>query len=119
MAHHIVVWGIPSCGTVKKARTALSEAGIEHHFRDLRSEPPTAADVDRFVDALGAKALRNTSGGAYRALPADKDGWSDAAWRDAYLQDPMLIKRPVIERDGVTIAVGFRDVDAVLRALRA
>lgn len=114
----VVVWGIPSCTTVKKARNALEKSGIAHTFRDLRGEPPTAADVARFVEALSAKALRNTSGGAYRALPAEKDAWSDAQWTAAYVDDPMLIKRPVIERDGAPVAVGFRDEAAVLARLR-
>lgn len=113
----IIVWGIPSCGTVKKARAALQAAGIAFVDRDLRTAPPTAADIARFVDAVGTRALRNTSGGSYRALPDAKDGWSDAQWCDAFAHDPMLIKRPVLEKDGVVVGVGFRD-DSVLSRLR-
>lgn len=114
----IIVWGIPTCSTVKKARTALDDAGIGHRFRDLRAEPPTDADVVRFVAALGNKALRNTAGGSYRALADGKDGWTDAEWIKAFVGDPMLLKRPIIERDGRTIAAGFKDDTAILAALR-
>jgi len=114
----VVVWGIPTCSTVSKARAALNAHGIAHEFRDLRAAPPTRVDVDRFVAALGNKALRNTSGGSYRALPDDKDGWSDAAWAAAFVADPMLLKRPVIERDGATVVAGFKDEAAVLALLR-
>ena len=114
----IVVWGIPSCSTVKKARVALDDVGLAHTFRDLRAEPPTRDDVVRFVAALGNKALRNTAGGSYRALPDDKDGWTDGQWTTAFVADPMLLKRPIIERDGRTVAAGFKDPAAIIAALR-
>ena len=113
----LVVWGIPSCGTVKKARAHLDARGLPYAFRDLRETPPTAAHIARWMKAFGARAMRNTSGGSYRALPADKDTWTDDAWARAFLADPMLLKRPILERDGAPIAVGFKD-DAV-RALDA
>ena len=109
----IVVWGIPTCGTVKKARAALQAAGISFVDRDLRSSPPSAADVDRFLEAVGAKALRNTSGASYRALPAAKDEWTSAEWRAAFLSDPMLIKRPVLEKNDQVVGVGFRDASVI------
>lgn len=111
----IVVWGIPSCGTVKKARAALQAAGVAFVARDLREAPPTAADVARFVAAVGVNALKNTSGGSYRALGAEKDAWSDADWTAAFARDPMLIKRPVVEKDGVVVSVGWRNDDALAR----
>ena len=112
----ITVWGIPSCGTVKKAQGALQREGIAFVSRDLRQAPPSRADVERFVAAVGAKALRNTSGGAYRALGPEKDSFTDQQWVDAYVADPMLIKRPVIERDGAPVQVGFRGTDETFSA---
>jgi arsenate reductase len=107
----VVVWGIPSCSTVKKARAFLEANGVAHRFADLRAAPPSPETVARWVKAFGTKALRNTSGGSYRALPADKDTWDDARWIAAFTADPMLIKRPVIERAGAPATVGFREAD--------
>jgi arsenate reductase len=111
----ITVWGIPSCGTVKKARAALQGAGIAFVDRDLRATPPSSADVARFVAAVGVNALKNTSGGSYRALGAEKDAWDDAAWTAAFTRDPMLIKRPVVEKNGVVVTVGWKNDDALAR----
>ncbi len=113
----IVVWGIPTCGTVKKARSALAAAGLAFVDRDLRTSPPSATDIDRFLAAVGAKALRNTSGASYRALPEEKDAWTEAQWRAAFLGDPMLLKRPILEKNGTVVGVGFRD-EAALAKLR-
>lgn len=111
----ITVWGIPSCGTVKKARAVLQGAGLAFVDRDLRAEPPNAADVARFVAAVGVNALKNTSGGSYRVLGAEKDAWTDAQWTAAFVRDPMLIKRPVVERDGAVVTVGWKNDDALAR----
>lgn len=111
----LVVYGIPSCGTVKKARAWLDAAGVAYTFVDFRATPPAASQVDAWMAAFGARALRNTSGGSYRALGPEKDGWTDAQWRDAFLRDPMLIKRPVVERDGRPVVVGWNLPDDELR----
>jgi arsenate reductase len=109
----LVVHGIPTCGTVKKARAWLDERGLPYAFVDLRAQPPTATQIAAWVRAFGVAALKNTSGGSYRALPADKDGWDDARWVAAFAADPMLIRRPVVERDGAPLQVGWRAPPAV------
>jgi arsenate reductase len=104
----ITVYGIPTCDTVRKARRHLDEQGVAHTFVDFRADPVGRERIEAWVASLGAKALRNTSGQSYRALPDDKAGWSDARWVEAFAGDPMLLKRPVIERDGVAVQAGFR-----------
>jgi arsenate reductase len=113
----VVVWGIPSCSTVKKARAFLDDNGVNHRFADLRATPPSRETVGRWVKQFGNKAMRNTAGASYRALPSDKDSWDDARWIASFTADPMLIKRPVIEKDGAAIAVGFKP-EELRRALQ-
>lgn len=105
----ITLYGIPSCGTVKKARALLDARGVAYTWVDLRATPPEPERVARWVAAFGAPAMRNTSGGSYRALGAEKDGWSTAEWTAAFQRDAMLLKRPVIERDGAPYSVGFKE----------
>ena len=102
------VFGIPNCSTVKKSLTWLDAHGVTTVFVDYRKNPPSKETVARWIAAFGTKALKNTSGGSYRALPNDKHTWSDDAWLDAFVRDPMLIKRPVLVRSGVPVQVGFR-----------
>lgn len=104
----ITVYGIPTCGTVKKVRQWLDEHGLAHDWVDFRTAPPAPARVARWVEAFGAAAMKNTSGGAYRALGPEKDGWDAARWTAAFQADAMLIKRPVIEVDGAPWSVGFK-----------
>lgn len=110
----LTVYGIPTCGTVKRARSWLDARGARYAWVDLRATPPDAARVGAWIAALGVAALKNTSGGSYRALGPEKDTWDAARWQAAYAADPMLIKRPVIERDGVAVLVGFASPEPVI-----
>ncbi len=112
----LLVHGIPSCGTVKKARAWLDRHGIAYTFVDLREAPPSATTVATWVKHFGDKALRNTSGGSYRALGPEKDAWTAAQWTRAFAGDPMLIKRPVVTRDAVPLIVGWNLDDAEILA---
>jgi arsenate reductase (glutaredoxin) len=107
----ITVYGIKNCDSVKKARKWLDTNGHEHAFVDFRADPQPPEKVAAWVSELGAKALKNTSGGSYRALPPEKKQWDDQRWAAQMAADPMLIKRPVIEREGVAVHVGSRDLD--------
>jgi arsenate reductase len=113
----LVVYGIPTCGTCKKALAWLDARGLHYRWVDLRSESPSEAQVGRWVGAFGALALRNLSGGAYRALGEAKARFGETEWTAAFVADPMLIKRPVLERDGKPLIVGFRASDAELERL--
>lgn len=113
------VYGIPSCQTVKKARAALEKAGIDHDFVDFRETPPKRAQIETWVAKFGANAMRNTSGGSYRALGEEKKSWSDKRWTAEFAKDAMLLKRPIIEVNGEPVAVGFRQPEQVLQSIRA
>lgn len=110
------VYGIPTCGTCKKALQWLDTHGVTYQFINTKEHPPTAATIASWVEVLGSKALRNTSGQSYRALGVDKQSWSDLQWIEAFAQDAMLIKRPVIVAQGKPLLAGFRGNDDQLRA---
>lgn len=102
------VYGIPNCGTCKKAIAWLNEKDIPHEFINTKENPPTKPTITAWVNELTARPMRNTSGLSYRALSEEKKEWSDQQWIDAFTQDPMLLKRPLFERNGKAVMVGFR-----------
>ncbi|HEY9889819.1 MAG TPA: Spx/MgsR family RNA polymerase-binding regulatory protein [Candidatus Obscuribacterales bacterium] len=110
------VYGIPNCGTCKKALAWLDHHGVAYEFIDTKLSPPDATAIAAWVSALGSKPMRNTSGQAYRALGAEKQDWSDDQWVAAFAQDAMLLKRPLFVKDGTAVLVGFRASEAVLEA---
>ena len=110
------VYGIPNCGTCKKAIAWLENNDIAHDFISTKTEPPSREMIQAWVEALGSKPMRNTSGQSYRALGEAKKTWSDAQWVEAFAQDAMLLKRPLFVKDGTAVLVGFRASEAVLQS---
>lgn len=107
----IILYGIPNCDTVKKARKWLDAAGVTHRFHDVRKDGLDAARLNVWVDALGWEALLNRSGTTFRKLPdaakADLDAGKAAA---LMLAEPAMIRRPVVEYDS-GLLVGFKEAD--------
>lgn len=108
------VYGIPNCGTCKKAFQWLATNGIDYAFINTKEVPPSREQIQGWVAALGAKPMRNTSGQAYRALGPERETWTDGQWVEAFAKDAMLLKRPLFVKDGTAILVGFKD-EAVVR----
>jgi arsenate reductase (glutaredoxin) len=111
----IQVYGIPNCGTCKKAFKWLEDNGVEYEFVNTKEYPPTRETIQNWVAALGSKPMRNTSGQSYRALGDLKANWTEEEWIEAFAKDAMLLKRPLFVKDGKAVLVGFRDKEEKLR----
>jgi arsenate reductase len=105
----IQVYGIPNCGTCKKAFTWFKDNNIDYEFINTKDTPPTREQIQNWVKSLGFAPMRNTSGQSYRALGDEKKTWTDEQWIDAFTHDAMLLKRPLFVKDGTAVLVGFRD----------
>lgn len=111
----IQVYGIPNCGTCKKAFQWLDSEGIDYEFINTKEAPPTRDMIESWVNSLGSKPMRNTSGQSYRALGEEKKEWTDDQWIDAFAKDAMLLKRPLFVKDGEAVLVGFRAKPDVIK----
>ncbi|MBN3960094.1 Spx/MgsR family RNA polymerase-binding regulatory protein [Nostoc sp. NMS8] len=111
------VYGIPNCGTCKKALTWLQANSIDYEFINTKDTSPTRDQIQNWVKSLGSAAMRNTSGQSYRALGEQKKTWTDRQWIDAFALDAMLLKRPLFVKDGTAVLVGFRDETVVKEKL--
>jgi arsenate reductase len=108
------VYGIPNCGTCRKAFQWLEDHKISYTFINTKDHPPAHQLIEAWVEVLGSKPLRNTSGQSYRALGEQKQDWSDAQWIETFAQDAMLLKRPLFVKDGKAVMVGFREKETVM-----
>lgn len=117
----LTVYGIKNCDTVQRARSRLDEAGIAYRFHDFKTEGLSTAKAQAWIDAMGAEVVVNRKGTTWRKLDAVTQAGVTAANAAALLaKEPSLVKRPVIERDGKAVAIGFPkgDEDSVLARLR-
>ena len=103
----LTVYGIKNCDTCRKARKWLNAEGVEHTFHDLRVDGFDAANVSRWLEAVGWEKLLNRRGMTWRNLDeSDKDRVDAAKAATLMAGNPTLIKRPVFD-DGRQILVGF------------
>ena len=104
----ITVYGIPNCDTIRKARAWLAEHGVAYTFHDYKKEGVPAVALDGWIAALGWERLLNRQGTSWRKLdPARQAAVHDAASAKALmLEQPSVIRRPVLDRDG-ELRVGF------------
>ncbi len=115
------VYGIKNCDTVQRALARLREAGIEHRFHDFKLEGLSATKAQAWIAALGVDVVVNRKGTTWRKLDAATQAGLGAANAAALLaKEPSLVKRPVFERDGKPLSIGFPkgEEDAALARLR-
>jgi Spx/MgsR family transcriptional regulator len=104
----ITIHGIPNCDTMKKARTWLEGQGIAHDFHDYQKAGISAEKLGAWADAVGWELLLNKAGTTFRKLPeSDKAGIDRARAIALMVEQPSLIKRPVLEYPG-GVLVGFK-----------
>ena len=106
----ITLYGIPHCDTVKKARAWLTDRGHAPVFHDFKKQGVPQPHIDRWLNAVGWETLINRKGTSWRLLDdASKASVTDAASAKALaLQQPSLIKRPVVEWADGKVTVGFK-----------
>ncbi len=107
----ITLYGIPNCDTVKKARRWLDAKGIAHAFHDYKKAGADAGKLAAWCEAKGWEALLNRAGTTFRKLPdADKEALDQARAIQLMLEQPSMIKRPVVEHPA-GLLVGFREAE--------
>ena len=104
----VTMYGIKTCNTVRKARFWLDERGIAFTFHDFKSEGITRPLLEAWVKAAGRETVLNRAGTTFRNLPdASKQGLSEMSAIALMLDQPSMIKRPVLDAGGRTI-IGFK-----------
>ena len=98
----MILYGIPTCDTCRKALKSLEAAGRPAEFRDIRKAPLSAEEIAEFLGAFGEK-LVNRSSTTWRGLDEAERAAAPAALLAAH---PALMKRPVI-RDGAGLHLGW------------
>jgi arsenate reductase len=116
-ATSIILYGIPNCSTVKKARIWLQEHNIEFFFFDFKKNTLDRTTIENWLTQVSLDLLINRKGTTWRALSDEQK--TAASNREQAISlmiaSPSLIKRPVLERKfddtalGQHIAIGFSD----------
>ncbi|MEI8634143.1 ArsC family reductase [Vibrio sp. PP-XX7] len=103
----IILYGIPNCDTIKKARRWLDAENIDYQFHDFRKDGLSQALVETFCQSLGWENVLNKRGTTYRQLSHEqKAHLSNETIIPMLVEYPAMIKRPVLSTNG-NLYIGF------------
>ncbi|MGV3582589.1 MAG: ArsC family reductase [Methylophilus sp.] len=105
------LYGIPNCNTVKKARDWLTSHGIDYQFHDFKKQGVTQQLLEGWLKQIPETKLINRAGMTWRNLDeSTKNSIQDQTSAIQLMSDKTsVIKRPILEKDGKIIAVGFSE----------
>lgn len=104
-----IVYGIPNCNSVKKARTWLDEHNIGYVFHDYKKQGITRDRLDQWSKQAGWENLINKKGTTWRGLDENTQAGitGQASAVDLMMSHTSVIKRPLIEKDDKIIVLRF------------
>ncbi len=99
----LTLWHNQRCSKSRGAKEILAEAGVAFDEKRYLDDPPTAAELDAVLTALGKEPWEIARMGEdvakeldLKALPHDR-----ARWIDVMVANPVLIERPIlVTKDG-------------------
>jgi Spx/MgsR family transcriptional regulator len=108
------IFGIKNCDTMKKAFAWVDEHGVRYDFHDYKTAGIAFPRLKNWSKEVGWEVLLNTRGTTWRTLsPAQQANLDENKALRLMIENPSLIRRPVIEHDKVLL-VGF-DVERYVR----
>jgi arsenate reductase len=107
MTKPVTIYGIKNCDTMKKARAWLDAHGVAYAFHDYKAQGIERERLAAWARDVGWETLLNRAGTTFRKLPEkDKEALDERRALALMLEQPSMIKRPVLDAGG-KLLVGF------------
>ena len=92
----VQIFGLESDQPTRAALRFFKERRVAVHVVDLRKRPMAAGELRRFVERLGARALADTEGKAWRDGGLGHLRMDDAELVERLLADQRLLRLPLV-----------------------
>jgi arsenate reductase len=108
-AAKVVLYGIPNCDTVKKARAWLEARDVPYEFHDFKKAGLSPSLAKAWLVDVSLDALVNRRGTTWRALPDETKAAAETVDGAIALmvEKPSVVKRPVVVVEGRVKSLGF------------
>ncbi|CCM74041.1 ArsC family reductase [Rhizobium mesoamericanum] len=104
----VIIYGIKNCDTMKKARSWLEEHDIAYQFHDYKAVGIDRLHLQAWTKEAGWETVLNRAGTTFRKLSeAERENLDERKAIALMLEQPSMIKRPVVEADG-KLLIGFK-----------
>lgn len=109
------MFGIANCDTIKKARKFLESNQIEYQFHDFRKDGIDDQRLEKWLKLTTLDKLTNKRSTSWRGLSDEQKAIFSNTQDITHaipilIEQPTLIKRPVLEMDDQLI-IGFKESD--------
>lgn len=103
------LYGIPNCNTVKKTREWLVANHIAYEFHDFKKLGIDFTTLESWLNQQPWEKLVNRAGMTWRNLTdAEKAAVTDNISAASLMREKTsVIKRPILEKDGKILSLGF------------
>jgi arsenate reductase (glutaredoxin) len=112
------IWVNPACSKCRVALADLDAAGVDYTVRRYLDDPPTRAELEGVLAALGLEpwdiARQKEAAEEGLTFPRDTDHRDD--WLDGLAAHPRALQRPIINAADGTTVIG-RDPGSVARVI--
>ena len=98
----VTIYHNPRCSKSRATLALLNEKGIEPEIVEYLSAPPPKEELMRILDGLGMspRDQMRKKEKPYAELNLGDESMSRDALVDAMLENPILMERPVVMKDG-------------------
>lgn len=105
----MIVYGIKNCNTVKTALEWLKKNHVDFEFHDYKTKGITGSKLKAWAKQLGWESLVNKRGTTWRQLEdvVQSKVTNESAAIALMKDNTSVIKRPLIEKDGKVLVLGF------------
>ena len=105
----MILFGIPNCNTVKKAKDWLTKNNIDYQFHDFKKSGIDELKLNQWCAVFGWEKVLNKKGTTFKKLSSEEQ----AAINSQELAVEFMkvktsaIKRPILEKDGAAVLISF------------
>ena len=114
---NVTIWHNPRCSKSRDAISLLKEKSVEAEVVKYLDNPPSKEELIDMLKMLGisARELMRTKEAIYKELGL-KDVTDEDALIDAMVNNPKLIERPIVIKDGKA-AIG-RPIENIMELIK-
>jgi arsenate reductase len=104
----MILYGIPNCDTVRKARKFLDANSIQYTFHDFRKDGLPVQTIQHWLESQSIEVLVNKRSTGWKQITDEQKAQLMSGENLSILSElPTLIKRPILEMDS-QLLVGFK-----------
>lgn len=109
----MILYGIKNCNTVKTAIDWLKKHKVEFEFHDYKTKGITDIKLKEWIKQVGWESLVNKRGTTWRQLDEKVQAavTNEKSAIALMMEKTSVIKRPLIEKNGKVIVLGFDEAD--------